>query len=343
MPDSLAAHLANQIPAITAIMGDEPLLVQEAQDCWRSACRMGGFAERQVWTMEGRFSGEDLWLEWTSGSLFGARSAVELRIPTGKPGIDGIRLLEQLQRTPQEDKRLLVTLPALDSRTQQSSWFHHLSQQALRVDVPTVGRPQLPLWIKQRLARQNQQASEDALNFLADCTEGNLLAAAQEIQKLGLLYPTGLLTLDQISAAVMVVSRHSLTALTSALAEGNGSRFALTLRSLCQEGEVLPLILWSLTEDWRATLHLCRARQSHQPLGPAVKEARLWGSRREVIERLSQRVTSARCAAALHQAAAVDRMIKGLNPGDPWETLIQIALDFLSPQHSNPGTEYGMA
>ncbi|WP_297497830.1 DNA polymerase III subunit delta [Ferrovum sp.] len=328
-PEQWPTHLSRQVPPLTLLISSEPFLSLECQDHWRRACRAQNYEERKVWTVEARFSWAEVDLHWNSGSLFGSRSAVEIHIPSGKPGPEGIRQLEKLANAPQADKRLLILLSELDYRTRQAAWLSQLQTKALWTETQPVPRSALTRWIAQRLVPC--QASAEALEFLADCTEGNLLATAQEIAKLSLLYPTGPLTLEQVQSAVMVMSRHTLTDLTRALSQGNGAQMLLLLRSLNQEGEALPLVLWSLSEDWRAAYLLCRTREEGRTPSPSTfKEARLWGERRPLLERFSQKTSSRACARALQGAAEVDQLIKGLGHGDPWETLGQVILDLFS-------------
>ena len=182
--DQLEAHLARELRPLYAIHGDEPLLSLEAADAIRARARAGGFSERTVLTAERGFNWSELWASGASLSLFGDRKLIELRLPSGKPGTDGAQAIEAFCEKLPPDALTLVTLPRLDRAGQSSSWFQALEASGMVVNVFPVERPRLPEWIAARLSRQKQSARPETLRFLADCVEGNLLAAHQEIQKL---------------------------------------------------------------------------------------------------------------------------------------------------------------
>lgn len=323
--ERLPRLLSSQPPSLLLIVGDEPLIAQEACQAWKEAGKVQGFHEKHTWTMEARSSWEDIDVTWRTGSLFDARALLEIRIPGGKPGTAGALMLEKLAHSPQSDKRLLVVLPELDYRTRQSTWFKNLENIAPIVPAQPIPRAQMTPWLSQRLRAKAREAESDALAFLVDCTEGNLLAAHQEIEKLCLVYPQGKLTLDQVQSSVMMVSRHSLNTLLQAIAERQTERACLTLRHLRDEGEALPLLLWSLCEDWRALYRLTRSSAN----ASVVKELRLWGERKNRLMPMCRWVTPQACCQALEQAGKLDRMIKGLELGDPWEELIESIRCFL--------------
>ena len=328
-PEKLESGLAQGLPPLTTVLGEEPLLAFETLDALRRAAQGQGFVTREVLTVEPGFDWSTLTLACNSSSLFGDKKLVELRIPSGKPGVEGARHLETLGRQPSADTRVLVSLPALDYRTQQSAWCKALESNGLMVLAAAVPRAQLPGWIAQRLGRQQQQVDPDTLTFLAQRVEGNLLAAHQEIQKLGLLFPAGLLDAEAVRQAVLNVARHDVHDLTAALMSRDLARFVRTLRGLEAEGEALPLVLWAVVEDMRALTHLVTARRNRRPLNVACREAKVWGPRQKLLEPLAARMPPGVCEAALLMAAQVDRTIKGVAPGNPWDTLLELGLGFL--------------
>lgn len=168
----------------------------------------------------------------------------------------------------------------------------------------------LPAWIAGRLRRQQQSADADGLRFIAERVEGNLLAAHQEILKLGLLHPTGELSLKQVQEAVLNVARYDLDGLREALLAGDVARLTRTLDGLQHEGEAPPLVLWALTEEVRALAQVKTGLQQGRPLDSLLKDARIWGARQNLFKRCLQRIDAATATAAVAQAAQIDRMIK---------------------------------
>lgn len=325
--DQLEAHLDRALAPLYVIHGDEPLLSLEAADAVRQRARAAGFTQRDVHVVERGYDWNRLSASAASMSLFGDRTLIELRIPTGKPGTEGAAAIEALCRAPSPDVLTLITLPRLDRKTQGSGWFTALARAGVVVDIYGVERARLPQWIAQRLARQQQRATPDALAFMAECVEGNLLAAHQEIQKLGLLFPAGALDFDQVRAAVLDVARYDVYQLSEALLGGDMKRLARVLDGLRGEGEAPNRALWVMSEDVRAVLRVQAARREGRALQDVFRAHRIWGEpRQRLIGGAAQRLSGERLEAALAQAAAADRTIKGLARGDAWDELLQLGL-----------------
>jgi DNA polymerase-3 subunit delta len=209
-------------------------------------------------------------------SLFGDKKLIELRIPGGKPGKDGSAALQSYAKDLNPDNLTLITLPKLDWQTAKAAWVGSLQQAAVYIEIPNVERAALPGWIGMRLSAQNQSADRQSLDFIADRVEGNLLAAHQEIQKLGLLYEPGKLTFEQVQDAVLNVARYDVFKLSEAMLAGNPARLVRMLEGLKGEGEALPLVLWAVSEEIRTLLKLKSGLAQGRPLdrtGPAPRFA----------------------------------------------------------------------
>jgi len=327
--EQLEAHLARELRPLYAIHGDEPLLSLEAADAIRGRARSNGFSERTVLSAERGFDWNGLEASAASLSLFGDRRLIELRIPSGKPGADGARAIEAFCAKLPPDTLTLVTLPRVDRAGQSSAWFQALEENGVIVNVFPVERPRLPEWIAARLARQKQQAKAETLRFLADCVEGNLLAAHQEIQKLALLLPPGELDFETVREAVMSVARYDAGKLTEAMLSGDRPRLARMLEGLRGEGEAPPRVLWLLAEEIRAVCRVQDGIASGRPLAEILREARVWGDARQaLVGRAARKFPRGALLAALQHAAGVDRVIKGITKGDAWDELLQLGLRF---------------
>jgi len=191
---------------------------------------------------------------------------------------------------------------------------------------------ELPSWIAARLRRQKQTTDSDGLRFIAERVEGNLLAAHQEILKLGLLYPAGEISLSQVQEAVLNVARYDLDGLREALLAGDVARLTRTLDGLQQEGEAPPLVLWAMTEEVRALAQVKAGQAQGQSVDSLLKDARVWGARQSLFKRALQRVDSAQANASLAHAARIDRMIKGASGGgDVWSEFLRLGLKLNTP------------
>ncbi|AOY92759.1 DNA polymerase III subunit delta [Cupriavidus sp. USMAA2-4] len=341
-PDALEAHLrqakSKGLAPLYVVHGDEHLLVLEAVDRLRRAARESGFTERDVLVAERGFHWSQLTEAQQSMSLFGDRKVVELRIPSGKPGKDGGEALRAVAAQSSPDVLLLVTLPRLDFAAAKSAWFQALEGAGVSVKVDMVDRARLPAWIGERLALQQQRVEggepgRRALQFIADKVEGNLLAAHQEIQKLGLLYPAGELSFEQVHDAVLNVARYDVFKLSEAMLAGDVPRLVRMLEGLRGEGEATVLVLWALAEEIRVLSKLRQGLAAGKPAAVLARELRIWGAREKLAPQAAQRLSMARLEAALALAARLDRQVKGLPPGpgeplpaEPWDGLQQLAL-----------------
>jgi len=271
--------------------------------------------------------------------LFGERRLTEIRIPSGKPGVDGAKALETYAGRLPADTLTLISLPGLDWKTMQSRWFAALAKSGVVVEARPVDRAALPNWIDRRLARQGLRAERAALDFLADQVEGNLLAAQQEIDKLALLLPPGTVTLADVEHAVVDVSRLEADALQDALYAGDGVRFAQVVIDLRDAGEAVPAILWQVSSAVQLLLRLKLALAQGDSLSGLMRT--LWGrdkQRAPQIERALKRLGLAQVETALADLALIDRQAKGLERvGDPWDTLLRVGMTLAGPDSGQPG------
>ena len=339
-PSQLSAQLQKGLRSLYVLHGDEPLLQQEAADTIRAAARLQGYTERSVHTVSGaHFDWSEVLAAGGSLSLFADKQIVEVRIPSGKPGKEGSAALQQLAASTQgNDSTLtLVSLPRLDAATRKGAWFGALENFGVSVQIDPIERNALPQWIAQRLQMQGQNVAageegQRTLQFFADRVEGNLLAAFQEIQKLGLLYPRGDISQAQVEAAVVNVARYDVFKLSESVLSGQVARVQRMLDGLQAEGEAAVLVHYTIAEDIRALKRVKDAMVAGKPLPMALREQRVWGARERLFERVLPRMTEARLTGLLLAAHQVDGIVKGLKvpdwPTDPWQALQRLALRF---------------
>ena len=336
----LPGHLQKGLRSLYVLHGDEPLLIQEAADGIRASARAQGYTERSVHTVSGaHFDWSEVQAAAGSLSLFADRQIVEVRVPSGKPGKEGSTAIQQLAASAQgNDSTLtLFLLPRLDAATRKGAWFGALENGGVSIQVDPVDRNALPQWIAQRLQQQGQRvvAGEEGprtLQFFADRVEGNLLAAHQEIQKLGLLHPPGELSQAQVESAVVNVARYDVFKLSEAVLSGQVARVQRMLDGLQAEGEAAVLVHYTLAEDIRALKRVKDAIANGKPMPMALREQRVWGPRERLFERVLPRMTEARLNGLLQAAHQVDGIVKGLKvpdwPTDGWQALQRLAVRF---------------
>ncbi|HZN99966.1 MAG TPA: DNA polymerase III subunit delta [Burkholderiales bacterium] len=292
-------------------MGDEPLLVLEAADAVRAAARTKGYAEREVFEPGRAFDWSELRHAGASRSLFGGNKVVELRLTSGKPSAQANDALVDWCERPNPETLLLVTMPRPEGGGWwEAPWFLALDRAGVVVEVPPVPRAALPGWLEKRLARQKQSAPREVLEYVADRVEGNLLAAHQEVQKLALLAPEGELSIDTVRDAVADVARYDTLVAAEALVAGDTARYLRVLEGLRGEGESTTHLLFTISNALFVLAHGGYANKATQAL--------LAKARRYPRAKLDQ---------AISHAAVIDRTIKGVGAGEPWQEFARLGLE----------------
>lgn len=318
-PDQLPAALGRALAPVYLLAGEEPLLVADAATAVRSAARQSGYDERVVYEVERGFDWGLLRGEAASLSLFAQRRLIELRLGSGKLGDDGIAALCDYLAAPPPDVLLMLTGDSFDKRTRESAWFGACDRAGVVVYAWPLELAALPRWLVARARGLGLALDEQAAALLADLTEGNLLAAAQELDKLTLLAPPGgVLDRDGVLQAVGDSTRYATRDLADAVLTGDRERVTRTLAHLQDSGETPILALWQLTQDLQ---RLIDGNSFGQP-----------PRRRQLLERAQRRRPAAVWHSLLAQAAQVDRANKGVGSGiEPWQALTALALRMAGP------------
>lgn len=329
-PAQLGKHLQGSLAPVYVVSGDEHLLCQEACDAIRAACRQQAFSERQVLSVESGFDWGQLLEAGANLSLFAEKRLLELRIPNGKPGDKGAAALLHYLARPAEDTVLLISLPKLDGSTQKTKWAKALidGKDVQFLQVWPVDAAQLPQWIRQRLAQAGLAADQEAVELIAARIEGNLLAAAQEIEKLKLLAEDGRVTADTVQAAVADSARYDVFGLIDAALQGHPEHSLRMLEGLRGEGIEAPVILWALARELRLLANIAQQYAQGVPLERAFSQARppVWDKRRPLVSKALQRHDVAGWQRLLMAAQLIDEQIKGQAEGDPWIGLSSLCL-----------------
>ena len=317
-PQQLEQHLTNGLKPLYVLAGDEPLSQRECLDAIRNKARQLGFDERTSLTVDRYFNWAQITEFGQSMSLFASQRLLEIHIPNGKPGIDGSKSLQSLASEPLADTVTIVVLPKVDWRDAKSAWYLALQQAAIFIELNEVPAAQLPQWISNRLALQKQSTDPETLIFMANQVEGNLLAAHQEIQKLGLLYPQGAISAENVRAAVLNVSRFDAVQLGEAALSGDVDRTVRILDGLKDEGAqpvaVMTSLLWAITP----LVKVKQAEARGENLNNAMVQARLFGPKQVLAKKALARLSLRQLQAALLKLADIDRAAKGMMDSDAW-------------------------
>ena len=325
-PDKLPAHLRKNLAPLYLVFGEETLLAQEAADAIRAAARQQGYSERECLTVETGFDWSALRQLAASPSLFASRRLLELRLGEAKPGDAGSKALCDYAARPATDAVLLITAGKLDWQTQKGRWFTALEGAGVTVAALPVETRQLPGWIERRLRERGLNPSPDALALLSERVEGNLLAAAQEIEKLALTVADQPLTAETILAAVGDSARYNIYDFVDAALLGQPARVARILDGLRSEGVEPVLVNWALHREVRVLTALAFARSQRQAQDAVFGLYKVWDKRKLLLQQTLQRLSLAECRKLLAACAGIDRITKGAEPGAPWDDLLTAGL-----------------
>lgn len=329
-PDQLDKHLGSQfekaLAPIYLISGDETLLVQECADHLREACRKQGFSERQVYHVDNSFDWNIIVNEISALSLFADRKLIELRIPSGKPGDAGTQAIEQFCAQGGSDIVMLILCDKLDSSAQRTKWHKAVDATGVTIPIWPVDAQQLPRWIEQRLRSRNLTATPDAVQLLAERVQGNLLACAQEIEKLRLYADGNRVDADTIANVVADSARFDAFALAEDALAGKTAACLRALAGLRGEGIEPPVILWVLTKELRVLYRCAEQIEQGQPIDRAIDASGVWDRRKPLVRQALQRLQRQQLGQLLHTAQQIDSAIKGGRSDNPWLLLDQLVL-----------------
>jgi DNA polymerase III subunit delta len=309
--DSLATHLRERLLPAYLISGDEPLLAGEAADALRERARTAGFTEREVHFIERAADWDDVRASAASLSLFAVRRLMEIRLTSGRIGTAGNAALVGMLRAEAPDTVLLILAPRLEREAQGAEWVRELEARGGWVQVWPVPAERLVSWLRGRCRKLGLEASAQALAQLAARTEGNLLAAQQELTQMALLSPGGQVSEQSVLAEVADSARFDVFQLGEAVLGGEAARALRMLAGLRAEGTEATLALWALTKALRE-LWSCR---NGAPTGAP------WQRRNNALAQAARRAPGMPFTALAARAARADRTIKGRLPGDAWDEL----------------------
>ncbi len=327
--EQLSAALAKGLAGIYLVSGDEALLVGEAADAIRAAARAAGHADRQVFFIDRSFNWDELRLASQSLSLFAERRLFELRMPSGKPD-KGASLLVELAAHSASDLCFLIITDKLDRKTSDTLWVQAIERHGAWVPIMPVQAAALPAWLRGRAKMLQLEIDPDASQLIVDRVEGNLLAAQQELEKLGLLTDGEPISVELVRRSVGDSARYDVFQLAEAAAAGDAARALRVLLGLKSEGVEPTLILWALLRELRG---MWQARERDRLRSAARGSG--WNLASNPSPRALARLKKLPLAPLLLQASHTDRIIKGLAAGDAWSALTGLTAAFAGALQAN--------
>lgn len=320
-PDQLSSVLKNKINAVYFVSGDEPLQIMEAADLIRRVCRQQDYLEREIIDVDANFDWQVLHDEAASMSLFSSRRILDLRLPSAKPGRDGSKALKEFAENPPDDTVLLITAGKLDKNAKKSAWYKSLDAAGVIVHCWPVQPDKLPGWVKNRFLMKGLQADTQAVDFVCQHVEGNLLAADQEIDKLLLILGPGKVSYEAIKESITQNSRFNMFELVDSTLQGDKNRVIKIIGGLKAEGVEPIIVSWALTKDVRL---MCYAVNERSNAEFTLVRSGVWQSRIPLFKACMSRHTKRSLYGLLQSCAELDRMTKGVEKGNEWDAILRI-------------------
>lgn len=329
--DSFHKSLAKgELAQVYLLAAEEPLLLQEAADALRARVRSSGFDEREVLEVEAKFDWNQLARVTASLSLFSTRRLIELRLPTGRPDKEGSAAIIEWCKAPSADTVLLICASQW-SKKHESAWVREVERNGMYVPIKSLRVDELPAWIRARMQVRGFAPDDDAVALLASRAEGNLLAIAQEIDKLSMLREGGRVAASELEALDSDNAIYDVFKLTDAAFGGDASRALRVLSGLRAEGEdVIPMLGWLLNQ-----LELALRLASTDDFAVAARaEYNFWPARQRLFASALKRAGhgAAHWEHCVAWCARLDRMAKGREFGDPWRELERLLVAIAQPR-----------
>ncbi len=338
--DLLKTLAKGELVPVYLLAGDEPLQLQEAGDALRARARALGYAEREVLDVEPHFDWDNLARSGASLSLFASRRLIEVRLPTGKPDRDGSAAIMEWCKSPVPDTVLLVSAMQW-SKKHEGAWVKAIERAGVYAWLRAPRVDQLPGWIRARMRKRNLEPDADAVALLASRAEGNLLAIAQEIDKLAAEREGGPVNARDLESLGADNAVYDVFKLTDAAFGGDAPRALKILNGLRAEGEdVIPMLGWLLNQ-----LDLALRLASAPDFASGVRnEYGMWPARQQLFKGALQRAGrgNAHWRRCLAECARIDRMAKGRvqdqagkSVGDPWREMERLMVAIAQPRSAN--------
>lgn len=324
--NQLASHLQSKLAPVYFISGDETLLVQEARDAILASARKQGFSELEYHHVNKGFDWNSLYGATHSLSLFGEKTVVELRMQSAKPGTAGAKALVNYVNNPVSDKILLIVTPKLEAATSKTKWYKSIDDVGITLPIWPIEAQALGKWTLDRMRAAEINTDPQGVKVILEATEGNLLATAQEIEKLRLLYGASTLTTDQITTAIADNARFDVYQLVDTIHKGDGKHIIRVLNRLRQEGTEPMLINWAVAREIRMMINVMMALKSGTQSGLALRQNGVWDKRQPLVKHAISKHNISRLQKMLLATNNIDMAIKGLRKSNVWDDLTALAL-----------------
>ncbi|MFT4580673.1 MAG: DNA polymerase-3 subunit delta [Gammaproteobacteria bacterium] len=324
----LKSHLEQKgLARAYLVFGDEPLQAMESADLIRRTARTQGIVERLLFEVEAGFDWQLLLAETNEMSLFAERRLIEIRLKGRKPDKTGSAVLAELLGRDDSQDIFLVSADRLDRNAQNGSWFKTISKHGVTVQVQQIASAALDKWIIERGISAGLRLTSAAAELIAVRAEGNLLAAAQELDKLSLLVEQGEIDVDTVLNIMVDSARFDVFGLIDVTVAGDSEKAIRMLRGLRDEGTEAVVIGWALNRELRNLAYMAIDVAAGQSVQSVLNQHNVWSSRSAIVRRALERTPVASMIRLFSDSMRLDRIIKGALLGNPWDELEMLCVN----------------
>ncbi|OEF26274.1 DNA polymerase III subunit delta [Vibrio rumoiensis] len=339
--DKLAEHLERKQYPIYLVMGNEPLLLQESRDLINKHAKSVGFFEKQRFVLDKQLDWNDVFDCCQALSLFSNQQVIELEIPEAGLSAAAAKELITLSGMLNPDILLVVVSNKALSRAQENTkWFKALHTNGVLVSCNSPELRQLPQFVQLRCRKLKLVPDAEAIQMLAQWHEGNLLALAQSLEKLALIYPDGKLTLPRVEAALSRHNHFTPFQWTDALLAGQAKRAQRILRQLHAEGQEAIILLRTLQKELFLLLEMKQSFDQKVHMGKIFDQYRIWQNKRPMYTACLQRLNAHHIQRQIHSLTQLELSVKTTFDQDPWPQLSQISIEICQPSARIPNNNH---
>ena len=316
----LESKLLKDKPNVFIILGEEPLRIQElANKIYHS------LAERDFITKDSYLVTQKMDWAFLSDSeenmdLFSNKKIIEIKMIDQGPGNKGSKAIKDYLSKSNEDA-LLVLVEGLDKRSKSSAWVKTIENKGIMIDLQPLTGKSLYSWLGDKASRLGININQDAYDLMLEKTEGNLMAASQELKKLSLLFPKEEISLEKMEQSISNSSKYSIFDFSKAFVNKDKSKCLKILEHLRVEGTPETLVLWSVAREVTNLYKIKSSGTSKGVWGPSFYISSLEESSRNTDKRVIE--------SCIKKIALIDSSIKGQSKNNPWIEIKDLTLEFI--------------
>ena len=325
-PEQLQNSLSNQLASTYFAFGAEILLVEQSLSMIKGIARENGFKERFRFDIDGNFSWDSIISLISSPSLFAEKRILECRLTTGKIGVKGSKALTEILETLPDDILLIISSGKLEMAQQKSKWFKTLDKKGIIIQHWEVQSNQLVGWITRNMSQLGLDSNIEVANAIAYCTEGNLLASMQEIQKLKIAYPDGKINLREYLNQIDQQSQYSVFGMIDSALQGDTDKVNKVFNSLVDDSTPPVILVSSLYREIKNLVNMSIELKTNQTIESILNNHRVWQKRRPLISNALKKHSYHKLQKLLLRLGRIDRSLKGMDNLDVYDELQNVVI-----------------